>query len=385
MTHGLGSVRILLILTLLVTLFAGNVTAQVATPQSVVSASTEAVVDFPNGIDFSASIDFPDDLGADRVEFYYRPTTDQTLNLAFVPTSSVVENVDGLTASVRIDLVTNYLPSGIELTYFWRVFDTNGHAIDTRPETVNWWDPRFEWTLLESEQVRLYAYAFSPEFAQTTLDAAQQTVTSLEQRFELQRSEPISIWVYNTSTDFQATQRANSRESVAGVSHAGYYVIHAVFQDGNTREIGRTITHEVSHQVLYQATRNPYAAIPLWFDEGMATHAQTEGIDGYLPLAIHAAETDTLFSLTALEATFPFLPAEAPIAYAISWCAVAYILETWGDAGIAALVRAFAAGQPTTDAIATALGISPEQLDAQLRDWLLQQSRNERDPRTDVQ
>jgi hypothetical protein len=385
MTNRLVSIRIFLILLLLVATFAGEVAAQDATPQASIPATTEAMIDFPNGIDFSSSIDLPDGIEPARVELYYRPTTDQTQNLAFVPASGVIETGSEISVSVSIDLVANYLPSGIELTYFWRVFDTSGQSIDSRPEQVDWWDPRFDWALYKSAQVRLHAYALSPEFAQTALEVAQQTVTSLEQRFDLRRSAPISIWIYDSTTDFQATQRANSREAVAGISHPGYYVIHATFQDGNAREIGRTITHEVSHQVLFQATENAYATPPLWFDEGMATHAQTEGIDGYLPLAIHAANTGALFSLTSLETAFPFLPAEASISYAISWCAIEYILELWGDAGIAALVREFAAGQPTPDAIETALGISPEELDAQLRDWLLQQVRTERGPRTDVQ
>jgi hypothetical protein len=377
MTNRANSIRIFLLLMLLAVTSVSGVSAQVGTLELPVQATTSAKIDFPRGIDFSTTVDVPDEFEPDRAEFYYRPTADLTLNLVFVPASGVGEIDTGVSAAVSIDLQTNYLPSGIDLTYFWRLFDASGNSIDSEPEQVTWADPRFEWSAYSTDQVRLYTYALSPEFAQSAVDIAQQTVTSLEQRFGLDRSEPVSIWVYDTSTDFQPTQRSNSREAVAGISHAGFFVIHVVMANNNTREVGRTITHEISHQVLYQATRNPYSGPPLWFDEGMATHAQTEGIDGYLPLAITAANTGALFSLTSLEATFPYLPADASISYAISWSAVEYILETWGDDGIAALIQGYATGQPDEDVMQSALGITPAELDAQLRDWLLSQSRDE--------
>ncbi|MEJ7839732.1 MAG: peptidase MA family metallohydrolase, partial [Thermomicrobiales bacterium] len=265
---------------------------------------------------------------------------------------------------------TDYLPSGIDLVYFWRLSSGTQVIGESEPDLVSWHDSRFEWSTYATAQIQLHTYHLSEAFAASVASTAQQTVTLLEARFAMQPGLPISIWIYQNATDFAAAKQLNSREAVAGASYPGYYVIHLVLREGDDREVGRTVTHEVSHQCLFQAIENPYSLAPLWFDEGMATHSQTAGMDSYLPLAITSANAGSLYKLDSLSAGFPFLPSEAAIAYATSWSAIAFIIDRWGDDGISRLIAEFARGMPPKEAIQTALGISAEDLDLALGTWL---------------
>lgn len=371
MNHTRNSVTaIALVALFIVAQFAPTVATQLNSGGSIDSETT-ATVDFPRGISFSSKLAVDDLVSIGRVELYYRPAADKTLQMALVPADAVQAEESIVQVDIRIDLQSNFLPSGIELIYFWRVHQSGGSFVDSAEEQVSWIDNRFDWKTARSAQVALHYYDLSESFANAVVQAAQDTVTDLEERFDLGKSTPFAIWVYASTTDFRAAQLTNSREAVAGASYPGDYVIHAVIRDGNDQEVGRTITHEVSHQVLFQATTNPYTRPPLWFDEGMATHAQTSGMDGYLRLAQTAAANGGLFELASLSSGFPFQADKAAIAYAVSWSAVEFIQATWGDDGIARLIDAFATGQPIEAAIVQALGIDSEGLDVGLRNWLL--------------
>lgn len=334
------------------------------------TARTETDVDFPRGISFSTSIEVANPASVESVELLYRPANEETLHLALVPATSLSVSETTITLALAIDLQQDFLPAGMDLRYFWRVHSVDGSSANSTPEIVAWVDNRFTWNSTGTDQVVVHSYALSDEFARYLAATAQSTMTELENRFDLPESAPISIWIYQNASDFREAIPANSREAVAGSSYPGYLVIHAVVPDGNEREVGRTITHEVSHQVLYQATMNPYALPPLWFDEGMATHAQTAGVSGYLPLAVYAAQMGQVFSLSSLQSGFPFQPDKAAIAYAVSWSAIEYIQSTWGDRGIAGLIDAFAAGIPVEVAIEQCLGVTMDELDADLGEWL---------------
>jgi hypothetical protein len=258
----------------------------------------------------------------------------------------------------------------VDLTYIWQLEHEQVVLAESEPATTSWFDNRFEWATAGSHQVRVHTYDLSDDFAAMILDSAQSTVTELEGRYGLDPIAPLDIWVYGSASDFREAQQPNSRESVAGASYPGFDLIVAVLPDGNDAELGRVIPHEISHQVIHQATRNPFSYPPLWFDEGMATHAQVGGTASFDTKIEAALDDDRLFHLTSLEVTFPFSAAEASLAYAVSWSAIAYITETYGDDGIGALIESFAEGTSNDIAIQNALGIDAEQLSADWQAWV---------------
>lgn len=335
-----------------------------------IDASSEVEIDFPHGIVIDADLEWEGAGDGADLELLYSTAGRETETLVFVPYVAA----QPVQVEVAIDLQSGFVPSGVEIEYRWRLVDDLQVIAESETESTVWFDDRWDWQLIESQQVRVHYYYHDETFARQILDSAQATVTELEMRYRLDRSDPLDVWIYPTSEDFRSAQQPNSRESIAGASYPGFLLIVAVIPAGATSEIGRVILHEVSHQVLYQAIDNPFTVPPLWFDEGMATHFQVGGTSGYMEMVIRAHRVDALFDLDSLDVSFPFLSAQATLAYATSWSALEFIEERWGDEGIAALIDEFATGAPYDDAIMTALGIDGDQLNDEWKAWIAAQA-----------
>lgn len=356
---------------------AGAVTAGAASPEAspLATASivdrTAVAIDFPAGLRFTGDLTLPED--ATMLSFLYQAGYDDGWNLIDVPASDITRHGDGtVTIDTTFDFQVLQVPLGIHLAYRWAAGTPEGQVVSGIVET-DWYDNRQPWQVLTSDQIVLHFYGMDAAFAQTILESAQGTVTDLERRYDLARSERLSLWIYPEASAFRDGLPANFRESVVGGSVVGYPLIVAVIPPGSDSEVGRIIPHEISHQVLFQATRNPFSLLPTWFDEGMATHIQIGGTSGYLGMAIAAEKQDALFDLASLAGSFPYTPSQASLAYAASWTAIAYIEERWGEGGNAALIRAFGEGLPEDEAIPQALGISMTQFTADWKSWLAAQ------------
>lgn len=374
--------RALLVSALLVAFIAWPVAADTAHAQpatAVASAvddlivESEVTLDFPAGIDIASHIAWNDDFGDAQVELLYAVGEDETATLAFVPAGAVTMSGE-MEVSATLDLQAQFVPSGVSIAFWWRVVDDGVTVAESTPERTNWFDTRWDWQVQGTDQVRVHSYDHDEDFVREILDSSQETVAELEQRYSLPRSQPLDIWVYPSLEDIRGAQQPNSRESIAGASYPGYFLIVAVVPDGSTAEVGRVILHEVSHQVLYQATANPFTFPPLWFDEGLATHFQVGGTNGYMEMVVRAHQDEALFDITSLDASFPYQPAQATLAYATSWSIVEYIEVTYGDEGISALIDAFATGAPDDEALVAALGVDSEGLNDAWRAWVASQA-----------
>jgi hypothetical protein len=349
--------------------------ARPAGTPATTSAITTITPEFLRGITFSVAIPLEPGIGVGEASFHYRIASDETLNLEIVPASGVA--VDGNTARITlfIDLQLAYVPLGVPLTYFWELSHNGEVVLSTNEETTVWIDSRFDWDIQASDQVTVYTYDMDADFAQWMLESSQATIDDLEQRYELDAIDPITIWIYTDSGAFAATRQVNTREAIAGISYPAVSLVAAVVPDGNEREYGRVIPHEISHQVLFHATENPFSFPPLWLDEGLATHYQTGGNSHYAEMVWQAQQQGTLFNITSLNTSFPFQPAQATLAYAASWSMVDYIETTYGPGGISALIEAFGEGLPVDDAIPQALGIPAPQLNSDWHQWIADQGK----------
>lgn len=342
-----------------------------------VDARTEVTVDFPAGLHLKTTLSVPGepiDITSDEVDLIFQTGDEDAEHLIIVPVSNLTQvNATAISVVTAVDFQRASVPPGLELTFWWRI-ERNGHLIAaSTPERTSWFDNRQDWTELSSDQIQLHYFNLEPGFAQQILDSAQSTVTELKTSYSLERSRMLSIWIYPDQASFRGSLPANSRDTIAGGSFIGYSLITAVIPNGSISEIGRIIPHEVSHQVLFQATQNPFTVLPVWFDEGMATHTQIGGTSAFMGMVINASRNDALFNLPSLAASFPFDPSQATLAYAASWSAIDYIEQTYGEKGIAAMIEAYKSGVSGDQVIQHALGITMEQLNANWKAWVASQ------------
>ena len=160
-----------------------------------------------------------------------------------------------------------------------------------------------------------------------------------------------------------------------GVDQASL-IVAALSQYSDSSEI---IYHEYSHLLL----QNAMTTIPVWFNEGLAEYFSTftlRGTDAEAghPIARHLVLLrDRFVPLTELLAVDSASPlynegTRRSIFYAESWALVHYLLlgRPDGVATINKYLHACAAGTPSDDALAAAVGVPIRTIDSELRSYV---------------
>jgi hypothetical protein len=349
-----------LILLVSLTVYQFQVTDAHAQSANTISVeSTTATSDFPDAVDFTLTAIVSNDVAA--VDIVYTEASLPTLEL--IP-ATFDQADNALTASATSDMATYFVPVGIDLTYHWVVTFTDDTVVETDDSIVTWEDTRFDWTRTDGEGVEIYGYDRSAEFTQFVLGVATDAIKSLTTLYAPAQVQPIRIWLYESGEDFAGTRAANSQEWAAGAAYPSLQVIAAVIPDKSESETLRIIPHEISHQILYQATLNPYNSPATWIDEGLAVTAQVGGKDHYQKLVENARRDDQLLSLRGLISAFPYSPSEASLAYGESFLVTQFIIAQYGDQAIQGIIAAYRSGASHDQVIKEALGMSIEELEA---------------------
>jgi Peptidase MA superfamily len=316
--------------------------------------------EFPNRITFTLKAE--SDVEIRAAQLFYRPALAEITNL------SQAEVTPGKTIDLthEVNMQTRYLPPGLDIVYYWSLTDAQGQHHDTEPQTFLYEDGRFPWHSLTGGQVTVYYYSGNDDFGRDLLDTAQRTITKLTQRFGVAGNDPVHIVVYGSTRDFATSLPPNSAEWIGGQAHPDLGLIVTGIQPGGgaASEIRRVLPHEVSHLLLYQATKNPYGGPSHWLDEGLAVYNQ-ETVDTSLkPLLNQAVKNGALLPVRALNSNFPLDPNEARLSYAESVSLVEFIVAKYGDAKLGELLRSFKDELSADEALQRTIGVDTDGLDA---------------------
>ena len=329
-------------------------------------ARNEAAVNFPDGITFTLDAETTDPIA--NLELLYHAPGLETLSVELPPFEGGTTDLE---IEHPVDLRAGVLPTGIDVQYRWRITEADGDIVETPEQTLSWFDDRYDWTPLSGPNVTVYTYDADPNFQQAILDAAERTVSNLAESYGTELDQPVRVWAYADKEHLYGALAPNSEPWIAGAAYPPLHVIMVVLPPGNYDEVGRVVPHEISHQVLYQATKNAFSSPPQWLDEGLATYWQESGRDRFYSHALELAATGEVPPLRTLNGTFPYDREGATASYAFSLSAVMYILDTWGDEGMSKLLATFSEGITHEDAIEKGLGITFDELDRQWREDLL--------------
>lgn len=332
-----------------------------ATPEPIPGLTVtrnEAVSSFPDGITFilEAAADTP----IVDLELHYHVPGTETLSVELPPFPA---GETALTIEHPVSLNSGELPPGLDVRYRWRIIDANGDVSETPEHTVSWIDSRYEWTPLEGPRVTIYAYAMSPEFQQATLDSAERTIDRLVEAYGFEPDQHIRLWAYANKDDLYGALAPNSEPWIAGSAYPPYHLIMAILPEGDHDELARVVPHEITHQVEHQVTFNPFNSPPLWLNEGLAVYWQETGRDRFYTYALQLASEGAVPPLRTLNGGFDYNPDGALASYALSLSVAIYILDTWGDEGMASLLATFREGVTYDQAVEQGLGVTFDELD----------------------
>jgi hypothetical protein len=134
---------------------------------------------------------------------------------------------------------------------------------------------------------------------------------------------------------------------------------------GSSAFLDTTIAHEVTHVVFHDASANPFHEPPSWLNEGIATWAELGNATTEEALVrLEARSAEGLMAFEALTDQFPIDARGASLAYAQGATMVDYILGTYGDDALAAIMDAYRGGATDDEAIAAGTGAEFDEIRA---------------------
>lgn len=348
---------------LLLITFPAHAQTTPALPDSVKVETNTASPNFPGGIQFRFNASTDASAPAFKsLELGYRIEGEVETNIRHEDLAPA----DPLTFEVTIDTQKDYLPPGTRISYYWLLGTGAGNIYQTPTQEFTYQDTRYPFKELKNGLFTVRWFQGDASFGQAAMNRVMSTVDKLSQLYKVKPDAPISLTIYPDSRTMFTALPPNTQEWVGGQAIPELGTIVLAIAPGDTTEIGRSIPHEVSHQVVYQATRNPYNVTPKWLDEGLAVNNQ-DRIDGFLTQAFEKArDTRTLFPLRVLNGSFPADSQLSYVAYGESVQVVRYILQKYGNAGMEKILGSFKQGVSYDEAVQIGLGINLDQLD---REW----------------
>jgi hypothetical protein len=266
------------------------------------------------------------------------------------------------------DMANASLPPGADVTYWWMIEDDDGNRVETSPKIMHFDDNRFTWRSLNSSAgdgggVTLYWYTGGDYFAQELMDTCEEGLASLTQTIGTYPERPMKIYIYESTGDLRGAM-VFSQEWTGGVAFTDFGII-AISIPPSQLEWGKgALVHELTHLVVRQATFSPYGQLPLWLDEGLATHSEGE-LDPDLRTSLNRAISEgTLISVRTLCSPFSAYTDKARLSYAESYSLVKYLLDNYGQDKMLDLLTVLKQGSTYDEALTEVYGFDIDGLDA---------------------
>ena len=325
---------------------------------SVRVVSDRHEIDFPEAIRLRLEIEADDEI-AEITLFYH---------LAGNPSRvyGYPQVMVGRSVSTEFSIQTdgaNYLPSGVEIEYYYRIRGAGGDVVETPHSRVTYLDPVYRWRELRQGDLIMTWHDISEERVRAVLTNVEPRMQAAKDLFGLDDVRPIKAVIFNSRREADrglpfVSEAASRRHLYGGFAFREYdqFVLSGLYEQG--------VAHEATHLLLGQAVSSPLAKIPAWLNEGLATYFEASD-SGRARTVAAAARDRRLLRLRSMGAV-PGRPDDVTVFYAQAWSVVTHMIETYGAERMSALLDALGSGVEIDEALRQVYGTGVDGLDA---DW----------------
>jgi len=328
--------------------------APTAAQQAVAIRQTQAVNDFPRGIEFTLTASVPQGLREARLRYNIAPDGSD---------ATVVADCEGdteVSCRTRIgDTRSTLLIPGSQVTWSWDVRDSAGDEQRTDPQVAIYQDDRFDWKTVSDGNLTVWYHADEEE-ARQVLEAGRAALDDMGALLKTTVPFPVKVFLYRTAEEMRPAIVAGPSGSVVTLGEVLYSDTAMVSSDYSPREIAR---HELTHVVIRQAVKGPFS-LPDWLDEGTAVFAQSQPLPDEKSALDDAIAANRVFSVRSLSsATVGARGANVNLFYGQAWSLVKFLVDTYGEGKFAELFATFKAGSRTGDALRAVYGFDEDGLE----------------------
>ena len=262
--------------------------------------------------------------------------------------------------SLKTD-ASNYLPTGVDVEYYYEITDSAGNTVETPRATVEYKDPRFRWQRVDIGELTVLFHDLPASSVESVTTRVVARLEEVKATFGIDSATPMKGVLVNGRREAQRTFPFISDTATRGHVFGGYaYDDYDLFVLAGLWENG--MVHEATHLLLDEAISSPLGLVPAWLNEGLATYFEGGPNHGE-PIVARAARSGGLLRLHAMNSV-PGRPTDIALFYSQARSMVEYMLSTYGRERMSALLRAIDEGNGIDAALRTAYGFGRDELEA---------------------
>ncbi|MGD0766384.1 MAG: hypothetical protein ABR978_08810, partial [Dehalococcoidia bacterium] len=177
--------------------------------------SSNAVNQFPNGIEFSISLHSQSEIS--KVQFRYMVAPDGTdvYEAPDCTSGSAVKCTFNLKSGAKLFLVP-----GANVTYRWQATDAAGDTLETDPATFVYEDDRFQWKSVSDGNLTLWYYNGNESQVRPLLQTGVEGLQRMETLLGTSVGFPVKVYVYASAEDMRPAS-LSTQDSPAGIITLG--------------------------------------------------------------------------------------------------------------------------------------------------------------------
>lgn len=259
------------------------------------------------------------------------------------------------------------LPPGAQVNWAWQLTAVDGSQTTTDWQTVTFSDTRFNWRTVSANGLHLSWYAGN-DVGPLLLDAAVEATQRLENEMGIALQDDVQIFIYG---DYDVMREAILfvQDWAGGVAFPEYNTILMGVPPNQASTWGvEVVPHELAHLIVGQYGRSCIGGSrPTWLNEGLAVYAEGPPSTGTLADIADGVQNNSFAPLRSLNGAFAADHSQAGIAYSQSYSVVAYLLESYGQAQMQALLRTLAEGDDYDAALTAVYGRNVDQIETEWR------------------
>lgn len=326
--------------------------------------SSYAENNYPNSLTFriSAEADAP----ITSIDLYYYTLGDNST------TRQPVEITPGthVGGAYTWDTSGFTVPPSAPIIFYWELEDEAGNEFATEEQLFAYDDLRFPWNEESDDEIIVRWYEGTQDFGRFVFQTARRALDLMKAQAGRGLDFPIYVLLYANDEDFRSWHFFVD-DWVGGQAFTSMGITTQIIGPNASHFwIESVIPHEIAHLFFHQAVSTGMASWPAWVDEGLAQYYEFTSKDAALTLVANAARDGTLRPLSSLTGSFGRDSDQVRLAYAESYSAVAFLIETWGDEALQSLIESFRRSTSQREAIEDATGLTWEQFIAQWLTWM---------------
>jgi len=243
------------------------------------------------------------------------------------------------------------LPPGAQLWWRWRVTDASGRETVTETKTATWLDDVHDWKSMNNgDFLRLHWYEGDQTFAADLAKAAYNGLQFNETQSGLKAEAPIDIYIYADTGDLKDAILYEPSWTGGRAFPDEDIVILGISQ--SDLDWGRAaIAHELTHVLVGHFTFSCLGDVPTWLNEGLAVYSEGQLDASSQKQLDEAIREDTLLSIRSLSGSFSEVSDKVYLSYSQSYSVTKFLIETYGQEKMTALLLALRDGIAIEDAL----------------------------------